>query len=72
VKLRIRGRGFVPSTVVRVGELRVPTEWVSATELAATLSRSHTSLVGTILITVETPLPGGGLTDPLEFYITYP
>jgi hypothetical protein len=52
--------------------LRVPTEWVSATELAATLSRSHTSLVGTILITVETPLPGGGLTDPLEFYITYP
>jgi hypothetical protein len=72
VKLRILGRGFVPSTVARVGELRVPTQWVSATELSATLSQSHTSHVGTVLITVETPLPGGGLTDPLEFYITYP
>ena len=72
VQLRLQGSGFVPSSVVRVGELTVPTRWVSALELSATLTRTHTAAVGTVLITVESPLPGGGVTEPLEFYITFP
>ena len=72
VKLRVLGSGFVPSSVVKLGELTVPTRWVSATELEAVLAMSHTTRVGTFLITVESPLPGGGVTEPLEFYITYP
>ena len=72
VNLRVLGSGFVPSSVVKVGELTVPTRWVSATELTATLTKHHTARVGTFLITVESPLPGGGVTDPLEYYITYP
>jgi hypothetical protein len=71
-ELRILGRGFVPSSVVRVGELRMPTRWVSGTELSVKLGSLHTSNVGTVLVTVETPLPGGGLSDPLELYITFP
>ncbi len=72
VRLRVLGSGFVPSSVVKAGELTIPTRWVSATELEATLTKAHTMRVGTFLITVKTPLPGGGATDPLEFYITYP
>ena len=72
VKLRVLGRGFIPSSVVRVGELTIPTQWVSPAELSATLAEYDTAQVGTVLITVESPLPGGGVTEPLEFYITYP
>ena len=72
VALRIFGQRFIPNSVLRLGELRVPTRWVSSTELSATLGTALTSAVGTFLITVETPLPGGGLTEPLEFYVTYP
>ena len=72
VKLRVLGSGFVPSSVVKVGELTVRTRWITATELEAALTKSHTTRVGTFLITVESPLPGGGVTEPLEFYITYP
>jgi imidazolonepropionase-like amidohydrolase len=71
VKLRIIGQRFVSSSVVRVGELRVPTQWVSSKELLVTLSPSLTATVGTFLISVETPVPGGGRTEPLEFYVTY-
>ncbi len=72
VTLRILGQRFIPNSVVRLGELRLPTRWISSTELSATLGTSLTSAVGTFLIAVETPLPGGGLTEPLEFYVTYP
>ncbi len=72
VTLRILGQRFVPSSVVRIGELRVPTEWISPTELRATVGSDLTSAVGTFLISVETPLPGGGQTEALEFYVTYP
>ena len=72
VTLRILGERFVPNSVVRLGESRLPTRWISSTELAATLDSELTPTVGTFLISVETPLPGGGLTAPLEFYVTYP
>ena len=71
-KLRVRGRGFVPSTVVQIDGSAIQTTWVSPTELSAVLPRAHSSRVGTVLIQVESPLPGGGVTEPLEFYITYP
>jgi hypothetical protein len=72
VTLRILGERFIPNSVVRLGELSLPTRWISSTELSVTLDTSLTSAVGTFLISVETPLPGGGLTEPLEFYVTYP
>ena len=72
VTLRILGQNFIPNSVVRIGEFRVPTRWISSTELSATLGSALTSAVGTFLISVETPLPGGGLTESLEFYVTYP
>ena len=72
VRLRVLGRGFVPSSVVVMDGEGLPTTWVSPTELAAVLPRARSARVGTLLIQVETPLPGGGITEPIEFFITYP
>ncbi len=70
-EIRVRGRGFVQSTVVKMGEMKVPTEWVSATELRARVPDDIRQHVGTVLVTVVSPMPGGGPSAPLEFYIIY-
>jgi hypothetical protein len=69
--LRIVGRGFTPSSVVKFDGRASDTRWISPTELAATLSPQHTARVGTFLVTVETPKPGGGSSEPVEFIITF-
>ncbi|MBI4483108.1 MAG: amidohydrolase family protein [Acidobacteria bacterium] len=72
VKLRVSGRGFVPNSVVLFDEVPVGTVWVSPTELSAVLTPSHTSRAGTFLMRVETPKPGGGVSAPIEFIVTFP
>ena len=71
VTLRIVGRGFTPGSVVKVGGRPSDTRWVSATELAATLTAQQTAAAGTLLVTVATPAPGGGVSDPVEFIVTF-
>jgi cytosine/adenosine deaminase-related metal-dependent hydrolase len=71
VTVRVLGRGFTPSSVVRFDGHAVATRWVSATEVAATLPAQHTGRVGTFLVTVDTPKPGGGTSEPVEFIITF-
>lgn len=72
ITLRVSGRGFIPSSVVNIDGAAAATQWVSPTELSVRLTRAQTSRARTVLLDVETPLPGGGTTEPLEFYITYP
>jgi hypothetical protein len=72
ITLRVSGRRFVTSSVVKIDGAAASTTWVSPTELSVRLTRAQSARVGTVLIHVETPLPGGGTTEPLEFYITYP
>lgn len=71
VTLRIVGRGFTPSSVVKFDGRASETRWISATELAARLTPPQTTRVGTFLIQVETPKPGGGSSEPVEFIITF-
>lgn len=71
VTLRVVGRGFTPSSVVKFDGRASETRWVSSTELVATLTPQQTARVGTFLVTVETPKPGGGSSDPVEFIITF-
>jgi hypothetical protein len=71
VTVRILGRGFTPSSVVKFDGRAVPTRWVSATELAATLAPQHTGRAGTFLLVVDTPKPGGGTSGPVEFIIAF-
>ena len=71
VAVRIVGRGFTPSSVVKFDGRAVDTRWVGPTELAATLDSRQTTRVGTFLVTVETPKPGGGTSEPVEFIVTF-
>jgi len=47
------------------------TRWVSATELAVTLTRQQTSDVGTVLLTVQSPKPGGGVSEAVPVIVDY-
>jgi imidazolonepropionase-like amidohydrolase len=71
VSLRILGQGFTPNSVVKFDGRILETRWINSTELRAALATSQTARVGTFLITVETPKPGGGLSGPVEFLITF-
>jgi len=68
VTLRIVGRGFTPSSVVKVDGRAVDTRWVSATELAASVAAAQP---GTLAVMVETPAPGGGVSNPVEFIVMF-
>jgi hypothetical protein len=71
VNLRILGQGFTSNSVVKFDGRAVETRWVNSSELWATLAASETARVGTFRITVETPKPGGGLSEPVEFLVTF-
>jgi sugar phosphate isomerase/epimerase len=71
VTLRIVGRGFTRSSVVKFNGRASDTRWVSSTELAALLTPQQTARVGTFLIKVETPKPGGGSSEPVEFIVIF-
>ncbi|MBI2188793.1 MAG: amidohydrolase family protein [Acidobacteria bacterium] len=71
VTVRVVGRGFTSGSVVKIDGRALDTRWVSATELAATLTPRETGSVGTFLVTVETPPPGGGASDPVELIVTF-
>ena len=70
--LRVMGRGFVPNSVVFFGQSQAQSKWVSATELAISLTPRQTSEVGTVLITVQSPKPGGGVSEAVAFIVDYP
>jgi hypothetical protein len=58
--------------VVFFGQSQAETKWVSATELAVSLTLQQTSEVGTVLITVQSPKPGGGGSEAVPFIVDYP
>ncbi|MBI3939890.1 MAG: amidohydrolase family protein, partial [Acidobacteria bacterium] len=72
VNLRLLGRGFVANSVVRFNGNPLDTRWVSSSELRAVLPVTYTSKAGTFLITVQTPKPGGGVSEPIEYIIGFP
>jgi len=69
--LRVMGRGFVPNSVVFFGRSQAETRWVSATELAVSLTPQQTSEARTVLVTVESPKPGGGVSEAVPFIVDY-
>jgi hypothetical protein len=71
-RLRILGQGFVANSVVFFNGSPLETNWVSSNELSALLTARQASLVGSFLITVRSPKPGGGVSESLEFIVTYP
>ena len=72
VQLRISGADFAPNSVVVFRGSQVETKWVSPKELSAVLTPKQTAEVGNYLIAVQTPKPGGGLSEELGFIVDYP
>jgi imidazolonepropionase-like amidohydrolase len=71
VSLRILGRAFTPNSVVKFDGHALQTRWISPGELNVSLDPSQTARVGTFLITVETPKPAGGLSEPVELLVIF-
>lgn len=67
--LKINGNGFVPSSVVQWNGAPRPTTFVSATQVTIPVSASEISSLGTVMITVINPAPGGGTSNPQLFRI---
>jgi subtilisin family serine protease len=67
--LTATGEHFVRTSVVRVNGRDRVTTFVSATELQAVIPATDLAKAGTAQITVFTPEPGGGTSDPLALTI---
>lgn len=65
----LTGSNFVATSVVRIGGVDVPTTFISATELRATMPASKLAAVGIVPVLVFTPAPGGGSSQTLGFSV---
>ncbi|MBB4634412.1 IPT/TIG domain-containing protein [Longimicrobium terrae] len=61
--LRVIGNDFVRQSVVRVKGTDRPTQFVSGTELRATLTAADVEAAGQIQVLVFNPEPGGGVSN---------
>ncbi|MEO6725902.1 MAG: IPT/TIG domain-containing protein, partial [Blastocatellia bacterium] len=69
--LTVTGTGFVSSSVVRLNNQDRATQFISATELRATISATDITSGGTAVITVVSPTPGGGTSNAATLTISF-
>lgn len=67
--LTVFGSSFLPTSVVHFGGSSRPTTFISAGELRAQISAADITNPGFAKVTVFTPGPGGGGSNPLSFGI---
>jgi hypothetical protein len=67
--LRITGRGFVGTSVVIVDGTAVATRVLGPTELEAQVPTPLTAPLGARWITVQSPRPGGGVSNAVPFLL---
>jgi hypothetical protein len=70
--LTVTGTGFVASSAVQWNGSARTTTFVSNTSLQAAITAGDIASVGTAMVTVSNPAPGGGTSGPLTFSITVP
>lgn len=70
--LVVRGRNFVPRTVVQLDGAALETSFIDATELRATIPTDKLASPGALIVTVGTSPPGGGASQALEFTVENP
>jgi uncharacterized protein (TIGR03437 family) len=70
--LTVNGSGFVPSSIVRWNGQDRPTNFVSNTQLTASIPSSDLTSGGTVQVTVFNPAPGGGTSGAQTFTVTQP
>ena len=68
----INGSGFTRSSVVQWDGTGLPTTFVSATQLTATVSATDIATPGRVAVNVRNPTPGGGTSGSFDFVIGNP
>lgn len=72
VWVTLTGRHFAPNSVVLFDGQPVETKFGGDGEISGRLSPGQTSRPGSYLLTVSTPLPGGGVAAGQTFVVDYP
>jgi hypothetical protein len=67
--ITINGSGFVANSIAYWGATALTTQFVSATQLKAQIVTSSIASAGVIPITVQTPAPGGGTSNAVQFEV---
>ena len=67
--LTVNGNGFVGASVVRWNGSNRPTTFVSSTQLRAAIGAADIASLGTALVSVATPAPGGGVSPAVSFAV---
>ena len=67
--LMVTGSNFIGGSVVEWGATALNTNFVSGTQLTASVPASDIATAGTVQITVVNPTPGGGPSAPVPFTI---
>jgi hypothetical protein len=73
VALTVTGTNFVPTSVVRwngTDLVTTPDPTTPTTKLSASLPATAIATMGTSEITVFSPVPGGGTSIPVDFFVT--
>ncbi len=68
--LTVNGTGFVVGSVVEWNGVALTTTFVSSSRLTATVPDSMVAAPGTASVTVVSPCPGGGASNPALFSVT--
>lgn len=68
----VHGAGFVPASIVNWNGYALSTTYVSSAKLSAVVPAALVSTVGTARVTVVTPGPGGGSSEPVPFTVASP
>lgn len=72
VALEAYGSNFAPTSVIKFGVDVLPSNYVSSTQLNATIPASLLTFGRFVDITVFTPAPGGGQSLPITFSVVNP
>jgi subtilase family serine protease len=67
--LNLTGTGFVSGSTVYWGSNLLTTTYVGATRLTAQATAANLTTAGTTAVTVQTPAPGGGTSNAMQFEV---
>jgi len=68
--LNVSGSNFINGSSIRWNGVDLPTVFINATQLTATVPAVNISSPGTVTVNVYTPAPGGGASTSLNFTIS--
>lgn len=68
----VRGKNFVPRTIVQLDGAALETSFIDTTELRATLPTERLAAPGVLMLTVGTSPPGGGASSSMDFTVENP